>query len=276
VLTGSVKLGSDGGGGSGSGKDAKTPVTVSDDRATLKYGLGYFSQIKERNSDDFVSMSEDAGAKVDRGVITAGALYQKGGFSIGAIDYYSPDIINIGYAEAKMEIPINDDWKPRLAFQFTDQRSVGDDLLKDEDFSAQQMGIKAELPVGPALFSAGYTYTAHGANMQNPWSGYPGYTSVQVEDFNRAGEDAFLLRAAYDIRFIEGLSAYALWVHGTEPDAADQFARDEVDFNLQWAPKKGVLKGLSLRLRYAMVEQHGGDSDRLTDLRAIANYAITF
>ena len=21
--------------------------------------------------------------------------------------------------------------------------------------------------------------------MQNPWSGYPGYTSVQVEDFNR-------------------------------------------------------------------------------------------
>jgi hypothetical protein len=279
VLQGRVKLGSGGGGGgggSGSGKDGKTPVTVSDDRATLKYGLGYFDKIKERNSDEFVSMSEDAGADVDRGVFTAGAIYQKGQFSIGAIDYYSPDIINIGYAEAKVELPINDDWKPRLAAQFVDQRSVGDDLLQDESFSGQELGIKAELPVGPALFTAGYTHTTDGTNMQSPWSGYPGYTSVQVEDFNRAGEDAFLLRGAYEFSFIEGLSAYALWVHGTDPDQEGQFARDEVDFNLQWAPKKGVLKGLSLRVRYAMVEQHGGDSDRLTDLRMIANYAVDF
>ena len=43
---------------------------------SVKYGAGYFSKIKERNSDEFVSMSEDAGAKVDRGVFAAGALYQ--------------------------------------------------------------------------------------------------------------------------------------------------------------------------------------------------------
>ena len=40
--------------------------------------------------------------------------------------------------------------------------------------------------------------------------------------------------------------------------------------------QKAVLKGLSLRLRYAVVDQHGGDVDDLTDFRAICNYVIKF
>lgn len=249
---------------------------IGENGATLKYGLGYFDRIKDRNSEEFVSMSEDAGAEVERGVFTAGGLYQKGDFSFGAIDYYSPDIINIGYAEAKLALPIGEDWKPRLALQFTDQRSVGDDLLQDESFSTQQFGIKAELPVGPALFTTAYTHNSDGSNVQNPWSGYPGYTAVQVEDFNRVGEAALLLRAAYKFTTIDGLSAYALWVHGMDPELSDQYARDEYDINLEWAPTKGWAKGLSLRLRYAIVDQHGGDSERLKDFRVICNYAINF
>jgi hypothetical protein len=247
-----------------------------DHEAVLKYGAGYFYRIKERNSDQFVSMAEDAGADVDRGVFTAGAVYQKGDFSIGAIDYYCPDIINIAYAEAKTGIPVGEDWRPKLALQFTDQRSVGDDLLTGEGFSAQQIGVKAELPWKDALFTSGYTYVTDGANMQNPWSAYPGYTGVQVEDFNRAGEGAFLLRAAYKFRPIEGLSAYALWVHGTDPAAADQYRKDEANVNLEWAPSKGPLKGLGLRVRYGRVVQHDGNSDDLDDFRVICNYAVGF
>jgi hypothetical protein len=243
--------------------------------ASIKYGLAYFDQIKERNSDDFVSMARDAGANVSRGVFTAGAIYQDGGFSFGAIDYYSDDIINIAYTEAKMEFDLGG-LKPRLALQFTDQRSVGSDLLFGEDFTARQVGIKAELPVGDALFTAGYTAAGGDSNMQNPWSGYPGYTSVQVEDFNRDGEEAVLLRAAYDIPWVDGLSAYALWVHGTDPEADGQFARDEVDFNLQWVPPTGFLKGLSLRVRYALVDQRHADTDDLHDFRVICNYTKTF
>jgi hypothetical protein len=249
---------------------------LGDGGSMLKYGFGYFDQIKERNSDDFVSMSVDAGATVERGVFTAGGLYQKGDFSIGAIDYYCADIINIGYLEAKMEFPLGDDWKLRLAAQYADQRSVGDELLQGHDFSARQFGLKAEVPVGQALFTAAYTNASGDANMQSPWSGYPGYTSVQVQDFNRDGEDAFLFRAGYEFTCIEGLSAYALGVFGTEPDEAGQYRQDEYDLNLQWAPPKGVLKGLSLRLRYALVEQHGGDVDNLTDFRVICNYAYSF
>ncbi|MGC4073706.1 MAG: OprD family outer membrane porin [Nibricoccus sp.] len=244
------------------------------DKSTFKYGFGYFDKIKERNSDDFVSMSKDAGATVERGVYVLGGNYQKGALTIGAIDYYSEDIINIAYVEAKFELKIGDSLKPKIGVQFTDQKSVGDELLKGS-FGGQAYGVKGDLPFGPAMFTAGYTYTT-GTNMQNPWSGYPGYTSVQVEDFNRDGEGAILVRASYECSRIEGLSAYALLVHGMEPDAVGQFARTEYDFNIQWAPPKDRLKGLSVRLRYAIVDEDNSKSDTLTDLRAIVNYVLQF
>jgi len=257
------------------GKDVVAPAPKKD-VAVLKYGIGYFDEIKERNSGAFVSMSRDAGAAVERGVYTAGIIYEKGKFSIGGIDYYSDDIINIGYGETKFEIPFTESVRPRFALQFVDQRSTGNDLLQGSDFSTQQVGIRAEIPFHKALFTAAFTHADGDANLRNPWSGYPGYTSVQVQDFNRAGESAFLVRVGYEFPWVDGLSAYALAVFGTTPDAAGQFAQDEYDVNLQWAPTKGCMKGFSMRLRYGAVDQHGGDVETLTDFRAICNYMIKF
>ena len=259
------------------GKDVVAPAPApKKDVAVIKYGLGYFDEIKERNSGAFVPMSIDAGAAVERGVYSGGIIYEKGKFSIGGIDYYSDDIINIGYGETKFEIPFSESVRPRFALQFIDQRSVGDNLLQGSDFSTQQIGIKAELPVRKALFTFAFTHADGDANLRNPWSGYPGYTSVQVQDFNRAGESAFLFRIGYEFPWVEGLSAYALAVFGTTPDQVGQFRQDEYDFNVQWAPPKGCLKGFSLRFRYAIVDQHGGSVQNLTDLRAICNYVIKF
>ena len=268
---------SDGIGLSKDGKSVAVPSpTPAAEVAAIKYGLGYFYQIKERNDSEFVSMSVDAGAHVERGVWAAGALYEKGKFSIGAIDYYSDDIINIAYAESKLEVPLADDWKLKFAGQYVDQGSVGDNLLQGHSFSGHQFGLKVDLPVRNALFTAAFSQAWGTANLQSPWSGYPGYTSVQVQDFNRAGEGAFLLRAGYDFPWVKGLNAYALAVFGTDPDQAGQFRQNEFDFNLQWGPKKGPLEGLSLRLRYAVVQQFGGNVDNLTDFRAICNYVIKF
>jgi hypothetical protein len=259
------------------GKEVAVPSpTPAEDVASIKYGLGYFYKIKGRNDSEFISMSEAAGADVERGVWSAGALYEKGKFSIGAIEYYSEDIINIAYGESKLEVPLADDWKLKFAGQYVDQGSVGNNDLEGHSFSGHQFGLKIELPIRKALFTVAFTHAWGTANLQNPWSGYPGYTSVQVQDFDRAGESAFLLRAGYDFPWVDGLSAYALAVFGTEPDLAGQFRQNEFDFNLQWGPKKGVLDGLSLRLRYAVVQQFGGDVHNLTDFRAILNYVIKF
>lgn len=286
VLQGRTELGgrssdtgttTDGIGPSGDGKETAVPTpTPAADVPTLKYGLGYFYQIKERNDNQFVSMAIDAGAHVDRGVWTAGAIYEKGKFSIGAIDYYSQDIINIAYGQTGFQIPLSNKLKLKLAAQYVDQGSVGENLLQNHSFSGHQFGFKVELPVEKALFTAGFTHAWGNANLQNPWSGYPGYTSVQVQDFNRAGESAFLLRVGYDFPWVDGLSAYALAVFGTDPDAATQFRQNEYDVNLQWGPTKGILKNLSLRLRYGVVQQFGGNVDDLTDFRAICNYAFKF
>ena len=286
VLQGRTKLGTsssdttvttDNIGLSKDGKEVAVPSpTPAEDVASIKYGLGYFYKIKAQNDSEFVSMSEDAGADVERGVWSAGALYENGKFNIGAIDYYSEDIINIAYAESKLEVPLADDWKLKFAGQYVDQGSVGNNDLQGHSFSGHQFGIKLDVPVRNALFTAAFTQAWGTANLQNPWSGYPGYTSVQVQDFNRAGEGAFLLRAGYDFPWVDGLSAYALAVFGTDPDLANQYRQNEFDFNLQWGPKKGVLEGLSLRLRYAVVQQFGGNVDNLTDFRAIFNYVIKF
>jgi len=75
---------------------------------------------------------------------------------------------------------------------------------------------------------------------------------------------------------VDGLSAYALAVFGTDPDSSTQFRQNEFDADIQWAPTKGALKGLSLRARYAVVQQFGGDVHNLTDFRAICNYEIKF
>lgn len=270
ILQGRIEL------GKGSTDPGKDGVEQKEGGSVLKYGAGYFDRIKPRNSDEFITMSEAAGASVDRGVYTAGVLYEKGNFTIGAIDYYSPDTINIGYAETTLKLPINADWEPKFSAQFVDQRSVGDDDLQGESFSAQQFGIKADLPFKKALFTLGYTQVTNGANIQAPWSSFPNYTSVQVQNFNRAGEGAFLVRAGYEFTKVKGLSTYALAVLGTDPSEAGQFRQNEYDFNVQWTPPEGVLKGFSLRLRYALVHQFGGDVQDIQDFRVICNYGFTF
>jgi hypothetical protein len=239
-----------------------------------KFGGGYISKIKERNSDQFVWMSEDAGATVERGVAVAGANATWKDMSFGAVNYYSSDIINIFYTEGKYSLKPRDGYTVKFAAQFSDNQSTGDNLLTGQSFSTHQWGLKTDVLVSAATLTLAYTDTSDGANMRNPWSGYPGYTSVQVQDFNRAGESAVMLKAAYDFSGLgpKGMSAYALWVHGAGREAPN-FNEDEIDLNLQWTPdKEGSLRGLSFRVRYANVSQRGGGDPSLNDLRFIVNW----
>jgi hypothetical protein len=238
-----------------------------------RFGLGYVDEMKKRNSIEFVSMAEVAGAPdgVERGVYAGGANYRRGALSIGAVNYYSDDIINIFYTEARYDIPLSDRYKLKLAAQYSAQDSAGDELLTGSSFSTSQVGLKAELAVGGALFTTAWNGTDGGADLVSPWGSIPSYNSVQVQDFNRAGEDSLMLRAGYSFKSVPNLSAYALWVNGSQPDDPMQSAQDEYDFNLQWSVTAGSFKGLSLRARYAVVTQDMGGPD-LQDFRFILNY----
>jgi hypothetical protein len=226
-------------------------------------------------------MSEAAGAGVNRGVVVAGANESLTKFEAGAIDYYSEDVINIGYAEAKYTAALTDRAGLMIAAQSTDQRSVGDDLLKGYAFKTGQRGVKSELNYGGGIFTLAYTTNAQGADLQNPWSSYPGYTNVQVQSFNRAGEDAFMVRGAYDFSSIGlgKMTLYGLWVHGwgaVDPVTRNAvYQQDEYDIDLQWLPHSGSLKGMWFRIRYGHADQRGVSNASANDFRVIVNYDLS-
>ena len=250
--------------------------TAGEGDSKFRFGGGYISKIKQKNDDEFVPMSEAAGVSgVDRGVYVLGGNYLVGDFSIGAAEYYSDDILKIFYAESKYAFKFGDAAKLSLAAQYSDQQSTGDDLLTGSSFNTNQWGVKGDLTFGGAgLLTLAYTDTSNGdQNMRAPWSGYPGYTSVQVKDFNRANEQATMIKGLYDFSKLgaSGFSAYLLYVHGSGVNAPN-YNEDETDLNVQWNVKTGALRGLSFRLRYAYIEQRGGGDPNINDLRFIVNY----
>jgi hypothetical protein len=94
---------------------------------------------------------------------------------------------------------------------------------------------------------------------------------VQVKDFNRAGEDAFIIKGSYDFSRLglEGVSAYALMVHGwgtVNPETkAPVYDQNEYNFDVQWRPKIDPLKGLSLRGRSpSSTNREGADPPSMT------------
>jgi hypothetical protein len=246
----------------------------------FRYGGGYITKIKERNSDRFVWMSQDAGADVKRGVGVGGGSVSYKGLTFGAIDYFSDDIINIFYTEGSYRFRVMDNLGFLFSAQFADQHSVGDDHLKGFSFNTNQIGIKSDISYGGAVLTLGYTHTSRGDDMQSPWGGYPGYTSVQVQDFNRAGEDAFMVKGSYDFKGLglEGVTAYALFVHGwgrVNPTTKAKVANEnEFDADVQWRPPWKCVKGLWFRMRYAMVHQYERPNDTINDFRVIVNYDI--
>jgi hypothetical protein len=207
---------------------------------TLTFGAAYVDKIKPRNSAEFESMATAAGAPagVTRGVYVVGANYRAGQLSIGAVEYYRQDIINILYPEVRYAIPLTDRMQLLLHAQYTDERSNGQNLITGKSFSTHMVGLKSELAVGPALLTVARTITAvgtlsspgGGTDIRTPWGGYAGYTSVMIENFDRAGENATMLRAAYNFPRLTGLSAYGLWVRGSTPNVVNQYAQHEYDY----------------------------------------------
>jgi outer membrane OprD family porin len=240
-----------------------------------RFGAAYFDKIKQRDSEDFISMATAAGARagVSRGVSTAGATYKLDDASFGAIVYHSSDIINIAYLEAKDAYSLTDRLRIRLAAQYTEQRSAGENLLMAHPFSAHQFGSKAELAFQGALLTVAYTGTGNGGTaVQSPWSANPGYTTVQVGSFDRSGENAWMARAAYNFPMIKNLSAYALYVHGSSPNVQRQYAQQEYDFNLQWKAMSGKLRGLTLLARFGHVSEAGPDELHTNQWRLATYY----
>ncbi len=266
--------------------EGATLVTLPDKDRNYDYALGYLWTVKQRDSNDFIAMSNAlASADVEnRGAPFFMVKYRPvPGLSTAFMDYYVQDFVNTGFVQAEYDfrqpktVP---NWV--IGANVIDQRSVGTDLLTGSSFQTYQASAKVQMSyAGWTLFAAA-SVTGDGSKMYSPFGSKPNYTDMQQVSFDNAGEKAIGGSVAYDFGTIgfTGVSAGAWYTHGwgainptTDLGIPN---RDELDLWIQYRPTVGPLKGFRLKTQYADVWQQGNVRDTQPEFRFIIDYTVLF
>jgi len=244
------------------------------------YMVGYVDQIKRKNDDEFIPMSEAAGAMdSDDGVVFAGAQYRVAdGLLIGAIDQWTADVFNTFFAKVEQPFELGDERSLKAFLQYTDQRSVGAELIGE--FRTWLVSGKLEWQTGRWTWRAGASTAGDEKGIQSPYGNPANYLSVIVENFDRAGEDAWLVGVSHDFgrRGPGDLSFFANIVDGNTPDRGPNASPDQTEYDLtvDYRFKEGWSDSLWLRVRGAYVDQddRAAGSNDFFDFRIIVNYSF--
>ncbi len=244
------------------------------------YMVGYVDQIKRKNDDEFIPMSEAAGATdSDEGVVFAGARYRvEDGLLVGAINQWTENVFNTFFAKVEHPFELGDERWLKAFLQYTDQRSVGAELIGD--FRTWLVSGKLEWRTGRTTWRVGASTAGDEKGIQSPYGNPANYLSVIVENFDRAGEDAWLVGVSHDFgqRGPGELSFFANIVDGNTPDRGPDASPDQTEYDLtvDYRFKEGWSDSLWLRVRGAYIDQDervaGGDD--FFDFRIIVNYSF--
>ena len=244
----------------------------------VHYTLGHVTQMKPREDSGFQSMSEVAGAAdTDHGLTMAALdLTPTASTSLGLVNHYAWDVMNIFYTEAALALTPAPGLGVKVSAQYTDQRSVGEALIGA--FATYQYGLKAALSWRAIGATVGYTSVGIDSGIQNPYGGYPGYASLLIKDFDRAGENAWVVGLSADLAGlgVEGLSGFLSFANGDTPNSGSAASptQDEIDITLDYRPKQGLLKGLWLRARAGWLDQYGAGAQDQADYHFVVNYEV--
>ena len=242
------------------------------------FGIGQFTKTKPKNREDFVAMSEAAGATgTSDGVSAAwGILNLSDKTTLGLFNLYGWNTFNTLYAEANWTDYVLRHSGIKVGAQYTDQRSVGDEFMGD--FRTWQGGLKLSGSVKSATLTLVHTRTGTDGSVRNPWGGLPSYNSMMLEDFNRPGEKAWRFTTSITGKSwnVNAWSGFVSFVYGH--DARDTTSGlpapdvTELDLTIDYRPTSGPIKGLWVRLRgaYAKFE----DSTSEWETRLIVNYSM--
>jgi hypothetical protein len=249
-------------------------------KPAVRYGGGYIATVKPRDAVDFQSMARAAGVNTDAGVGVGGARLDWGPATIGALEYFCQDTINIAYVEGLYGTDLPLGLRGVLAMQYADQRSTGANLLNGGTYwSTGQFGTRLQLGYQDAILNVGFSAVNPGFAMQSPWSSNPIYTDAQIQSFQRAGEQTVMAGLSYVLTRIgmPGVAASVFYYNGATNSAVagKPLVESEWDFNLEWRPDWKPLQGLWLRARYGHSDTYQGTSLTTTDeLRLVLNYNV--
>jgi len=243
------------------------------------FAIGHVTQIKKRDDDSFISMSEAAGvADKDKGVSVAGFQLQlPAQVRFGAMTQHGWDMFNTTYTDLMWDQQRDSGWSNHLGAQFTDQRSVGDELLGNYD--AQAWGVRGGLGYDGQSLEVAYTDYSDGGEIARPYGGTPNFNALMIEKADKPGEQALGVHiASHFSRFgLPNWSANVGVVSGwniVDVDTGESQADEvEYDFTLTYKPGPGRLKGLSVKMRYVYIDFDSGVGSRW-NTRVIINYKI--
>lgn len=244
----------------------------------FSYGVGHVTRMKKLDESSFKHMSEIAGARDSKkGLSSFGTRYALSKTLHGGMtNHYAWDVMNTFYIEGNSAWDLKNDVALRVSGQYTRQQSVGDELIGD--FNTSVYGLKLGASYKNAILSLAYTSTDEDHDILSPFGGYPGYASIIVKDFDRAGENAWLIGLSYNASELglDGLSVFANYVDGDTPDSGPAASPDqqELDITADYYFPKTVADGLWLRTRVALLNQEGPDATDQQDYRIILNYTV--
>ncbi len=253
----------------------------SKDGPRLLYGTGYIDAMKQRDATVFQSTASAAGVPTSNaGLGFAGGLLTWGGASIGAINYYAQDLLNIFYTEGKYGVSLGGGFNIMGAGQFVAQNSTGQALMNGgTPFATNQFGTKVDLGYGTGILTLGYSVVSPGFAIQTPWSASPFYTDALIQGFLRAGEQAVMVGVSQTLKPI-GLPGIALATHfftgWTSASAAGApVVESEWDFHVDWRPEHKPLQGLWFRVQYGRSSTwQAGTVTNNEELRVVLNYDL--
>ena len=244
----------------------------------VHYTLGHVTKMKPRDDSGFQSMSEVAGAEdTDYGLTLASLdLSPTPSTSLGLVNHYAWDVMNIFYTEATLALTRGPGVGVKFSGQYTNQRSVGEALIGT--FATRQYGLKGALSWGGIGASVGYTSVGIDSGIQSPYGSYPGYASIMIKDFDRAGENAWVFGLSADLSGVgaKGLSGFVSFANGDTPNSGSAASpdQDEFDITLDYRPKQGLLKGLWLRARAGWLDQSGAGAQDQAEYQFVMNYEV--
>ncbi|MDQ8699240.1 OprD family outer membrane porin [Hyphomicrobium sp. LHD-15] len=262
--------------------------TPSKSRA-FDYSAGYIWQIKPRDSNDFVPMSEaltNPDAEDEGSPFVMFKYRPFDGLSTIFMDYFIDDYINSGFAQVEFIPPGQKEkffgWG--MGANVIPQQSTGDDLITGDSFSTYQGSAKVQTRFGGLnVFVAG-SATGDESEIRSPFGSKPNYTDMQQVSFDRAGEKAIggalIYDFAWDFERLAGLTVGAWYSSGWDainPTTGASLAdREEFDLWMQYRPTQGPYKGLRTKVQYSDVWQDGNVRDTQPEIRMVVDYTLLF
>ena len=255
-----------------------------DEAQTFDYGAGYLWGFKARDSSYFVPFSEVLGVEEDRGVLVAGAkLVPVKGLTVGAIDYAIADTLNTAFAELDWVLPtFGDGLQFRVSVNYTDQRTIGEDLMAGAPFATSQVSVRLAASYCDATLLAAVSSNGKDADLNGPFGSFPAYTVLDQLNFNDAGETTVVVGAAYDFsRLItDGLKFQVRYGQGrgvVDPQTgAPKSRQNEFNFEAEYLPKSGPFENLHFQFFYSGVRMPDDppSKENQPQLRSVVTYLV--